>query len=609
MDLSETRVVGTVTGSITGSGTFTGPAIRNGGTGFTVSGTDSSEIVRLDVDATGFTTAHFVGQIRADTSLGGTLDGSGFDHLALTFTHHPVVASVAVQPRGDSTVPTGTAQFTATAFDQLGRPVAPQPIHWSLSDFSVASISATGLLTASAPGPVTVTATIAGVAGQAQITILRPVVSVTLPNLSTVVSAAVPVTVTLLDAAGSEITGRALTWSSSDPGVAAVSPSGIVTAFQTGSTDLTARVTLDGRSGLAHVTIRTIRPATLVAGANHSCGIEADGGAACWGDGQLGQLGPGMRTSVGAPLFVQGTLRFGSMTAGHRHTCGVATDGTAYCWGVNDFGQLGDGTTEPRTAPTPVAGGLRFVALVAGYDHTCGLVASGAAYCWGSNLLGEVGNGSRSEAPNATPAAVSGGLAFTSLAAGTSHTCGLSADSLAYCWGGNDFGSLGDGTRTSSSSPVLVAGGHRFAAIGAGAYHTCAISGTGEGFCWGNDSDAELGDSLGETHQDVPVAVRTTERFRSVAGGFNHTCAVAQSGQIYCWGGSENGQAGPNAGSRAYTPAPVGLQGSNVAAGGFHSCAATSQGAYCWGFNQLGQLGASSSTMQSPAPLRVSGQP
>ena len=145
--------------------------------------------------------------------------------------------------------------------------------------------------------------------------------------------------------------------------------------------------------------------------------------------------------------------------------------------------------------------------------------------------------------------------------------------------------------------------------VGAGAYHACAIAATGSAWCWGYDGDGELGDSLGVPYQSVPVPVRTTERFQSIRGGFNQTCAVAQSGQIYCWGSSQNGEAGPNAGGRAYTPAEVPLVGTGVAAGGFHSCAATPQGVFCWGYNQLGQIGASLDVRTSATPLRVIGQP
>ena len=87
----------------------------------------------------------------------------------------------------------------------------------------------------------------------------------------------------------------------------------------------------------------------------------------------------------------------------------LTANGTAYCWGWNAFGELGIGTnTGPErceaafgvcsTKPVAVSGGLRFVALSAGGETTCGLTLSGATYCWGRNENGQVGNGTKANA-------------------------------------------------------------------------------------------------------------------------------------------------------------------------------------------------------------------
>ncbi|MCS6910602.1 MAG: hypothetical protein NZM11_08555 [Anaerolineales bacterium] len=67
-------------------------------------------------------------------------------------------------------------------------------------------------------------------------------------------------------------------------------------------------------------------------------------------------------------------------------------------------------------------------------------------------------------------------ISFVQIAAGGSHTCGLTNTGLVYCWGWNAYGQLGDGTRTDRWTPVAVSGLSGAVAITAGAFHTCA--------CW-----------------------------------------------------------------------------------------------------------------------------
>ncbi len=88
------------------------------------------------------------------------------------------------------------------------------------------------------------------------------------------------------------------------------------------------------------------------------------------------------------------------LAAGEAHTCARTSAGQVYCWGLNNNGQLGDGTTLNRQAPTLVAlpsGVTGFTRIAAGSLHTCGLTASGALYCWGDNLLGQLGDGTNTD--------------------------------------------------------------------------------------------------------------------------------------------------------------------------------------------------------------------
>ena len=222
----------------------------------------------------------------------------------------------------------------------------------------------------------------------------------------------------------------------------------------------------------------------------------------------FGELGSSPLTGnfSSTPQAVSGGWRFVALTAGVYHTCGLTSLGAAYCWGDNETSQLGNGSTGFSTDTTPVAvsGGLTFSALAAGSWHTCGLAGSGAAYCWGSNYGGQLGTGSTTD--SSIPVAVSGGLTFSAVAAGGDHSCGLTSTGAAYCWGVNNSGQLGDGSITNRSTPVAVSGGLTFSTLVAGIDHTCGLTSTKATYCWGDNQFGQLGNGS-TTNSSVPVAV------------------------------------------------------------------------------------------------------
>lgn len=250
---------------------------------------------------------------------------------------------------------------------------------------------------------------------------------------------------------------------------------------------------------------------------------------------------------------------FSSVSAGGAHTCSLAESGAAHCWGLNLWGQLGSGAVDPEAAalppfgpeaygepgqasvssPTPVATDLVFALISAGDRHSCALTHDGKAYCWGHNGFGQLGDGTTEH--RARPMPVAGGLTFSRVSAGGTHTCGVSLEGTLYCWGGNWHGQAGVGRNSTYlpivTSPIRVASSLLFKEVTAGGIHTCGLDAEGLAHCWGDRRAGVLGTGRDEP-EDVftPRSVATGDRYRSLSAGPGLTCAITVVGVLQCWG-------------------------------------------------------------------------
>lgn len=344
-----------------------------------------------------------------------------------------------------------------------------------------------------------------------------------------------------------------------------------------------------------------------------TCVIDISGQAFCWGEGNRGRLGNGSTEDQPTPVPVdQGSLRFVAIGAGIAHGCALTDTGEAYCWGAGNLGRLGNGESGNMTSPVPVLGGHTFVQLTASRVSTCALTEDGTAYCWGYNNLGQLGNGTTDNADVPTP--VAGGLKFKQISAGRFHTCGVTIDNKAYCWGSPGNGRLGNGVIGGDSikEPAPVQGSYEFSHIAAGNTHTCALTPEGKAYCWGGNSFGRLG--IGKTDNQpipVPTEVAGGHSFRKISVGGLHTCAVSHEGKAYCWGSQARGKVGngQTAIDSIFEPFEVpGLSNvTDIVAAADHTCATTADGkVYCWGNGRAGRLGNGMMTNQSK-PTQVSG--
>jgi alpha-tubulin suppressor-like RCC1 family protein len=294
----------------------------------------------------------------------------------------------------------------------------------------------------------------------------------------------------------------------------------------------------------------------------------------------------------------------------------VTKSQAAYCWGENPYGGLGDGSTSARARPVRVRStSLRFNQVVAGKGHSCGITTDSAAYCWGENDFGQLGRNDYNDADTAV--AVTGGHLFSTISAHTSfHVCAVAISAEVYCWGRDDKGELGNGTPgVTSPSPVLASGSLVLAGVSAGNEFSCAWEGAGKGYCWGGNAQGRLGNgSTLDTIYTAPYPVADTIAFTRLSAGTFHVCGITSSGKMYCWGSGPNGALGH--GDTVSVPTPQQVPGSgtarvftDVTSGANVTCGVTtSKDAWCWGANPHGELGdPATGASGTLSPVKVAG--
>jgi hypothetical protein len=294
-------------------------------------------------------------------------------------------------------------------------------------------------------------------------------------------------------------------------------------------------------------------------------------------------------TGTGTPIHYMPSL----VVAGGYATCAIRSAGAVDCWGEEP--KVGDGGTTNRARPTPTAGGVSFTSIAASSTHYCGIASDQSLYCWGAYAL--VDPTAAAPYTARVPTREPGTISWLGVAPGATHNCALAADKTVYCWGDNSFGQLGDRTGTGRFDPAQVYGSFTFGSVASGAYHSCGLTADGSALCWGSNQYGQLGDGS-TSNRSSPTAVDGLLPFQSLGAGDGWTCGLTSAGKPYCWG-SLNGvnQTKP----QGYPNAPA---FTSLSVGAAHACALTADGtAYCWGDNRAGQLGDSTATNRAEPTL------
>mgnify|MGYP001465279878 CR=1 FL=1 len=340
------------------------------------------------------------------------------------------------------------------------------------------------------------------------------------------------------------------------------------------------------------------------------CALLDDGTVACWGANGAGQLGrgdeAGSADSANAARVV-GLSRVASLD----HTCAVDLDGAVWCWGTGPF--LRPDAGAPTTERTPVKLDLPPATKV-GMSHAtaCAAVGDGVR-CWGSDADGQLGpRAATADAGLSSLVPLPTGAPVQALAVGKA-VFALREDGSLVTWGANPpLGRMSPIFPDRSPQNIDVGGVDSVDLVHDNA---CMVAG-GTGYCWG----APLPGATSELDRAIPEPIVTPEPIVQIATTRTTVqetlgvqryrwCASGVSGDLYCWGANDSGQAGD--GTMSYALEAVKVQGlpervAQVKTTPNTTCALLTNGkVFCWGGNYNGQLGNGENRGRALTPVEV----
>lgn len=231
------------------------------------------------------------------------------------------------------------------------------------------------------------------------------------------------------------------------------------------------------------------------------------------------------------------------VAASDSHTLVLKENGTVWAWGYNALGHLGIGDTTTRyvSTPTQVIGlnenNAKVVAIAARSFNSgsMALKSDGTVWVWGYGQGFSLQDGVLVNIGGSTPLQVYGLNNIKAISANTSHYIALDRSGVAWAWGLNQYGQIGNGTLTNTSIPVRVSGiNEEITAISAGTYFSLALA-NGKVYAWGRNNLGQLGNGT-YTDSSKPIEVSSLYDVKSILSQIGGSYAIDSFNVLWAWG-------------------------------------------------------------------------
>jgi alpha-tubulin suppressor-like RCC1 family protein len=335
-----------------------------------------------------------------------------------------------------------------------------------------------------------------------------------------------------------------------------------------------------------------------------------------WGNGSCGRLGLNLNPSINCllPTPIPEVVTWDKVFSGVNSSRSFATtsDGTLWSWGSNISGALGINSLDARSSPVSVVGGItNWRSISSSSDRTIGVTTSGVAWAWGCNFCGLLGDGTTID--RSSPVQVCGGFTdWCQVSAGSQHFMGIRTNGTLWGWGCGSCGRIGNGSAPAFvTTPVEVAGNiTNWCQVSAGWLNSAAIRTDGTVWAWGNGSNGINGNNCTIDVSSPVLVVGGFTDWCTVGVGRFHMTAMRTNGSAWSWGCNGCGQLGTNTATYSPRSSPLQVAGSftnwcSLSVGNYGSAALRTTGTlWTWGSNVWGQLGNGTTTC-TRSPIQI----